>query len=979
VPYTFQWSGTDLASATNPENGTVSYTYDGAHHVLTRTDAKGQGTGYSYDAYGRLTAVAHYPTGIANGAYPNQQVNYYYDTNPYGDGISTYTWGRLAAVAFGSACQQPATPAYIYMYGYNPAGRVSGQKMRVTINDPVPGNQSCVLYTPPDQTASYGWDTEGRMSSLTYPGGTNALTYTYDAMGHLTGMTDSISGTTASATYGTAGEIDSLAYRGGDGNWFNQAFGYNSLWQLIGDGTAQYVYAAGQNNGRISQSISGGQTVNYTYDSLNRLATAQATDGSWGNAYSYDGFGNLTAKTVTAGSAPSYSGSYDLATNHGGGAFGSAPYDANGNTLTGPLDPASGNWIGYAYDVENRIVSAGSNGGSGTVYGYDPQGKRVLRQSGLTGGTGPGLYYQLTFYGITGQRLSTFGVTIQHGNYGYCSNGAGVCSGGPGPGYLYFGGRLISEGVGGVLTDRLGSVRGAISYYPWREEKTSTQDGQVKFATYFRDMPGQDYADQRYYTANAGRFHTPDPSGPTNVDLRNPISWNKYVYAYADPVNFNDPHGTLPCWIAGFTDGGAGGNDGGSGCLQDPCDFLINAFGPVPSPICGYSGPPEEVAQPTCEDQEVTYVTNFLMSKGAPKWYVAFAGFLVRDSDTQGVDDRFIVALSGVESTYGKNLTWGPFNAWNDSLHCASLTGPNGEKTHCQVVNPYSNPVQAISGVINNITNGLDYFGARYLSSAQGRFTSADPVFMTAHRVSDPQQWNLYAYSRNNPLRFTDPTGLDIWLQGCGDESDTCHKGYVGSYNDKGKFERTHLSGDLTDSASLGTTGISVDYNGGTYQGVWDTNKNEQSAVTVGGSGALSDLSFTVNGDCNGTCQASGFVNGTNTASGLQALQFAVTSPGSGFLKNPGTYSFDPFHPGRTNFMGYDPNQPQGLPSTHLPVPPSLLIGPNGQPTNVDFHVDARYPFEDVTGFVNHVGSIGHTLFNDVRSIFTGLVDHGNH
>jgi len=41
---------------------------------------------------------------------------------------------------------------------------------------------------------------------------------------------------------------------------------------------------------------------------------------------------------------------------------------------------------------------------------------------------------------------------------------------------------------------------------------------------------------------------------------------------------------------------------------------------------------------------------------------------------------------------------------------------------------------------------GLDYFGAGYTSSAQGRFTSPDPVFMTAHRVSDPQQWNLYAY-----------------------------------------------------------------------------------------------------------------------------------------------------------------------------------------------------------------------------------------
>jgi YD repeat-containing protein len=45
---TFTWSGQDLASATNPENGTVTYTYDGAHHVTSRTDAKGQQTQYTY-------------------------------------------------------------------------------------------------------------------------------------------------------------------------------------------------------------------------------------------------------------------------------------------------------------------------------------------------------------------------------------------------------------------------------------------------------------------------------------------------------------------------------------------------------------------------------------------------------------------------------------------------------------------------------------------------------------------------------------------------------------------------------------------------------------------------------------------------------------------------------------------------------------------------------------------------------------------
>ncbi|MEW5978410.1 MAG: RHS repeat-associated core domain-containing protein [Acidobacteriota bacterium] len=54
--------------------------------------------------------------------------------------------------------------------------------------------------------------------------------------------------------------------------------------------------------------------------------------------------------------------------------------------------------------------------------------------------------------------------------------------------------------------------------------------------------------------------------------------------------------------------------------------------------------------------------------------------------------------------------------------------------------------------------SNLDYFGARYFSGAQGRFTSVDPENAGAYE-DDPQSWNGYAYSRNNPLVFTDPTG----------------------------------------------------------------------------------------------------------------------------------------------------------------------------------------------------------------------------
>jgi RHS repeat-associated protein len=58
--------------------------------------------------------------------------------------------------------------------------------------------------------------------------------------------------------------------------------------------------------------------------------------------------------------------------------------------------------------------------------------------------------------------------------------------------------------------------------------------------------------------------------------------------------------------------------------------------------------------------------------------------------------------------------------------------------------------------------SGLDYFRARYMSSAQGRFTSPDPENLGVSE-SDPQSWNGYSYVRNNPLSAVDPEGTDTF------------------------------------------------------------------------------------------------------------------------------------------------------------------------------------------------------------------------
>ncbi len=69
---------------------------------------------------------------------------------------------------------------------------------------------------------------------------------------------------------------------------------------------------------------------------------------------------------------------------------------------------------------------------------------------------------------------------------------------------------------------------------------------------------------------------------------------------------------------------------------------------------------------------------------------------------------------------------------------------------------------QRFTGKERDGETGLDYFGARYLSGAMGRFTGADPL-LNSGRPWMPQSWNRYAYTLNNPLRFTDPTGLYEW------------------------------------------------------------------------------------------------------------------------------------------------------------------------------------------------------------------------
>jgi RHS repeat-associated protein len=156
-------------------------------------------------------------------------------------------------------------------------------------------------------------------------------------------------------------------------------------------------------------------------------------------------------------------------------------------------------------------------------YGYSPDNRRVYQKT-------PSGTQLIHFYGANGDRLRT---------YTYYGNGQFQVS----KTNLYFAGRVILQNGQAAFVDRLGSDRRNTRYYPYWEEYTATANDRDKFATYFRDSStGLDYAMNRYYGSNLGRFLTPDPYGGSARPDR-PESWHRYAYASDDPVNRNDPTG----------------------------------------------------------------------------------------------------------------------------------------------------------------------------------------------------------------------------------------------------------------------------------------------------------------------------------------------------------------------------------------------------------------------------------------------------
>ncbi len=583
-------------TATNPENGTVSYTYNGFGKVATKTDAKGQTIAYDYDSLARLVTVRQqFPNGSSTVIR-----SYTYDANGWNQG--TYLNGRLARVDYGSP--NAATGSWSELYGYHPAGGRTAKRITSNVSG-APAQNLDAFWT---------YNNEGRVQSVQYPDTTDAATlatipgyvytYNFDQMGRPSELAAGAGlGTPTykhvqNVTYGPSGEMTGIQYVSSavwystPGIWNTTYTGenrtYNARMQVTnisnGSDSISYNYfdvAQGQaddttkNNGKVGRIVStlGGVTeeVHYRYDSLNRLIAAYTTDTSangWGLAWDYDGFGNRWSQTVTQGTAQPMTASYDQTTNR----FAGGGYDANGNPTYG---------YNVSYDVENRMLTNGTDN-----YVYAPDNMRIYKS--VLDGNGNKIEYVYFYSGS--KRLATYKKVYPDPNqpaFYFAFVSANV----------YFGGKLVQAEGAAILADRLrtvvwDSLKGYHRYFPYGEERTTTTNESTKFGTYFRDAStGLDYAANRYFDSRGGRFLTPDQS-TSSFNLMSPGSWNRYSYSSNDPISRGDPlglfdydpddectwvNGTLTCpepeppdtKPAGSSDGNGDGQNNSSGSSQN--------------------------------------------------------------------------------------------------------------------------------------------------------------------------------------------------------------------------------------------------------------------------------------------------------------------------------------------------------------------------------------------------------------------------
>ncbi len=555
-----------LTSATNPESGAISYTYDSNGNVITNTDARGEVTTFTYDELNRVTAKSY------SGPVATNAVSYVYcngasncTSQQSGGSTVPYSVGRLLAVTNGTSNN--------YYNAYDPMGRVTATAQQTN-----------------GQTYSfvYGYNLAGALTSETYPSG-RVVTTTFDEANEASTVAGTLSGQVTNYITQTNYWPHGGLYFYNRGNNVTHAVSYNKRLQQSesydalnnstssmlfvscpnwGDTSNPWVYdlcphpAQANGNGNLlsydeyhggagySQFLHLNQT--FKYDNLNRL-TLISDSGSYSQSFSYDAYGNMWESSSGLGTnnqrptsnvynfnnqivspipqsggqntnQQSLSGDTYVCLNTNSGTI--PCYDAAGNQTAIPTVPGAT----QSYDAESRITQVSGSGT--TTYSYDGDGRRVIKSTG----TATNVYV----YDASGELAAEYDSTPQ-------SSPCSTC-------YL----ATDHLGTTRIVMDASGKVVSRHDFVPFGEEipaNTAGRDAHFganndtiaqKFTGKERDSEsGLDYFGARYYGSALGRFTSPDQ--PFNDwDTDDPQSWNLYGYVRNNPLGILIRSG----WIA---------------------------------------------------------------------------------------------------------------------------------------------------------------------------------------------------------------------------------------------------------------------------------------------------------------------------------------------------------------------------------------------------------------------------------------------
>ena len=189
----------------------------------------------------------------------------------------------------------------------------------------------------------------------------------------------------------------------------------------------------------------------------------------------------------------------------------------------------------FTWDGANRLKSVN---GTLSSYGYDGNGKRVKKAEGGT----TTWYIYSSIIGAAVMEVTTAGV-----QRAYVMNGGTVVAQRNPDGQFYW---LHTDhlGSGRKMTNTAGQVTYRAEFDPYGnlqlEWSATPNQNTKKFTGYERDAAtGLDYAQARYYSAQWGRFMTPDPLSNKSSSFASPLSLNLYAYVGNNPSNAVDPSG----------------------------------------------------------------------------------------------------------------------------------------------------------------------------------------------------------------------------------------------------------------------------------------------------------------------------------------------------------------------------------------------------------------------------------------------------